>query len=316
MAFDGTTELAQLDPPGDDVIAPWAQMDRAAARVARYGWRSGRALEVRGIRSGDDAGVTLDGDGRTVAPALMAQSGAVEVFVVSAGALSLVRFSPPPPAPPVALGSGAPPAPAPKADARVVWSTRMPAASYEAVRAAMGPASLGDARAVVVVAQAQGAVELHLLESAGDAPPRVRRARVADVRALPWSEPAARIAADGAVHVALVVASDERHRAVRVVDVLFPPGSGEGKPEVGPAVSLAGAPRAAAAAYPATTREVTPRTWAVLLQDGRVTSSVAPGEAHAAGRDPVLPLQLLPMSSATYMLLATPAGQLSLDVLH
>jgi hypothetical protein len=324
IAFDSLRFLAPTGGGADELIAPWANTGTTSIELGRYGWRVGPELAVA-----DGTRFRLPGPARLLRPALAAAAG-VEQAVVLGGDLALVRFPAPRPQVPepiVGATIRAAPTAGPPEPPAVLWRRPLPG-PVEAGRCCLAPPAVGDRRAVVLVTRTEGGVRFHLAGSVGGGEPDGwREVEIPDAHPLPESEPAVRFGADGSVHAAVVLGADAEPKRLGLASVVWPADPGE-KPRVGYDPDGSAAPRstadpgrwaepvAAAAAFPLASRDTARLEWAVLLDDGRVIYGAAPGHPHRMPGAVPVPLQLLPMSVATYLLSVAPEQTPRFALLH
>jgi hypothetical protein len=151
----------------------------------------------------------------------------------------------------------------------------------------------------------------------GDSHPSVRSVKVPGVVPLPAAEPALRFEPDGTVRASALFAESGQPRGLVLVDATWPPGAADGRVTAREHVAtLAGPARAAAVTYSVARLSPGRREWLVLLADGSTVFSASPAEHHHLAAAPVLPLQMLAMSQATYVLAADKQGFPQLLPLH
>lgn len=124
---------------------------------------------------------------------------------------------------------------------------------------------------------------------------------------LPDSEPGLAIGSDGTIRASLLVADPEHTRAISIVDWQWNPQEAAGEPKRQPAVNLMQDPRAAAAVY-SLDPGVPRRDWVILYGNGSdiVVTSRSPTKPRMLNGTPLAPLQLLPRSQMSYLLLKHP----------
>jgi len=287
--------IAAADPRAETVFAAWTNYQGMGTPAPGAGWQAGPVLGLGVFGSAHSPTVTLPEVPRLVRPALGDVSGDLDLFALGdrGASLSLVHFP---------ARGGAP---------AVVWSQPVPA-RVVAARAAIAPQSQGSGRFAVLVTGGESAPGLTLVSAGGGGAPAFRSVPLGDLHPLEASEPAIYVGPDGTVHTSALLATGPDARGLAVVDVAWRP-AGDPSVEIGKAIPLAAGFRAAIAAYSvAGSRR---REWIVLLGDGRLMSSRAPGVERDPTGKPVAPLDLLPMSSASY-LLTLRNGLLQFEALH
>ncbi len=278
-----------------DLLLPWTNYNRQAELTKWRAWREGTALLALATAFPAPQRLELGAAPRTlVRPALMAQSGELDIFFITAGApeLALARF-------PAPKWEGA------QTPASVLWKTPLPGESV-ALRSAIAPYNLGSQRQVLAVTQEAGAVAVHLMNAGDGSRAGVwQSTRIANATLLPGTMPALRVDREGVSHAALLLQlPDKDKRLFAVADLAF---GHDGKPvgnaTVKPLGALDATPLAATAAYVVMPGTGMRRDWAVLLNNGRLLHSSHDGTiSHVLQAAPVLPLQLLPLGAGTYLL--------------
>lgn len=126
---------------------------------------------------------------------------------------------------------------------------------------------------------------------------------------LPESEPGLAIGVDGTIRASLLVADPEHTRAISIVDWQWNPQGPLSEPNRQPAVNLMQNPRAAAVVYALGLGSGVPRRdWVILYGNGSeiVVTSRSSAKPRVLNGTPVTPLQLLPRSQMSYLLLKHP----------
>jgi hypothetical protein len=264
------------------------------ARVhSRFGWRAGEVMVMTGIpglpSSQEVRFIRPRGAGRLVRPAMLAESGDVDVMALEGGdgrTLWLMRLPP--------AGQGQP---------GVVASVQLPGEALSA-RAALAPASAGETRAAVVIMPSQhNGAQIALVQFApGGNKPTVRTVAVEHAYALPASEPGIHVDMDGTVHTSVLFAGDESLHKLFIASVIWPASGGGGQLDRGAASELPGPPRAAAVTYSVSHGSAGRRAWVVLLENGQVVSGGWPTGPRTLHGTPSLPLDLVAMSKMSYLL--------------
>jgi hypothetical protein len=124
---------------------------------------------------------------------------------------------------------------------------------------------------------------------------------------MPCSQPALHVDPDDTVHAAFLLANDPALRDLSLVHVTYgPDGSPIAPPEIIKLDPLPARSRAATVAFQILA-DGTPRSeWVVLLdaEDPSIVSSQSPSRVQPLEAHPALPLELLPRTKATYLLVA------------
>jgi hypothetical protein len=276
-----------------DLLSPWTNYNRMAELAKWRAWREGSALV--GLVTGFPSAQRLELGAvpqSIVRPALMARSGELDIFFVTAGKpeLGLARF-------PAPKWEGA------QTPARVLWRSPV-AAQPVAARCAMAPENAGSQRRVLLVTQEQGAVSVWFMNAAeGSSAGQWVTAKIPNAVAMPGAEPGLRVAEDGASHAAILLLTDPAARRFAIADMVFGrDGKLKGEIAVKPLGQLEAGPKAAAAAYTIAQGAAIRRDWVVLLENGKVVHSGSEGETRQLIGVPVLPLQLIPLSAGSYLL--------------
>jgi hypothetical protein len=280
-------KLLPVVPAGErirEVIGLWANFDRFALLMNKFVWVSDGVVGVQGGVAGEVTSrmpIPADFD-RIVRPALVRESGQVDVLLLSAsrGELELIRFP--------ATGNPA-----------VVWTASV-ASAPEAMRATLAPRGQGGAATAILLGRAGAQVQATLVESVQSGA-RARTASIGNVWLLPDSEPALRIDDGGTVHVSFVAARDSQLRSISVVDLAWTASSSV-EQKISEPVQLDDAVRAAAVTYSATTRDPARREWVAVLKNGGVIGSRTRGNIRQVRGTVVMPLQVLAMSQMCYLL--------------
>jgi hypothetical protein len=295
--------VAPADPKATALIGPWANHNRMESLLNRFGWQAGAVLGIEGLAGSPGLRFTLpEIPSPLIRPALMSDSGDVDVIVLraNAGSLAMIRF-------PIARAG---------AEARIVWTLPL-AAPPVAARAAIGPRSAGSRRnAILIVPDGSTGSKMILVESGGDqATPVLREGVLPDATPLPGAEPAIMVDSDGTIHASAIFVEGANQRNVFVADIKWPPGSGAASPSRGKTFKLPGTPRSAQVTYSVTSKSPR-REWLVLLQDGSVVFSGSPNRPRKVDGSPALPLDLVAMSQMTYLLTLDKQGLPRLELMH
>jgi hypothetical protein len=301
----GEIELGEMiraaTPPPNSLqaIAPWTNFDRSEVFFARFGWQAPGAIGIESGPPEESVKVAVPGDPTVIAPALMTEEGGTTVFTYTPASLTMLSFPLP--------AEGAPP-PA----AKVQWSTPV-APPIRAAAAALGPPPHNLIFAITVSQTATGA-ELKLFEGNGNG--GARTAEVKGARVLANSEPALWVDNRGAAHVAGLFAEDNLFRRVYLAELVWNGSDVSPKVDRQGAFQLPRPCRASTVAFSVTPARPPRLNWVILLEDGSVLTNLSPSAPYRTNRTPLLPLQLLGMSSATYLLVADPVNFLGFEMLH
>lgn len=315
-------EIAASGQGAATVFGSWRNYQGIGLPAPRCGWQAGTKLGVADFRVTNPLTLTLSAPSRLVRPALMPESGELDVFALSeAGdSLSLVRF----PQPKtdgdetrvVADNPGDAPSllrlPKPSTgggDPRVMWTHDLPGRAMQA-RAALGPKDNGDRRVVVLLMPREEWIAAFVADAGqGEEPPKLRSTDLTGMELLPESEPAVTILADGTIQAAVIVAERRKSgagadsRTYYVADFIWPASQAEpGRSETHLAATLSETPQAAAAGYLVADTGKMRRDWAIVLAKGEgVVSNRSLGKYILTG-SPVVPIELLVLSQFTHIL--------------
>ncbi len=280
-------DLGRVGADAADALSPWANFDRMERLLVWRAWREGGSILARQGAGGEPRRIDTGGAlRRLVRPALMTDSGALEVFALAEGspALLLARFE--------KQGGG-----------RVMWEAALPAMSSGA-RCAMGPARAGEARNVVLTAAQRDSI-LWVYVPAGDGSRAGEPQMLRIPNAVPLAEcdPGVHVDGEGRTHASMLLV---RSGKLAIAEVIF--GAG-GRVESGPKVTeigaLPGPAAAGAVAYLADANAPVQRHWMVLLADGEIVSS-------AGGVD--RPIRLPAPAARPLELVSLPTGGVLLAV--
>jgi hypothetical protein len=281
ISLTSLSRIAAANSQADTVFGAWTNYEGMGTPAPGAGWQAGAALGLGIFGSRNSPSIALPAVPRLVRPALGNISGGLDVFALlnRGSQLSLVHFP--------AEGSPA-----------VAWSQTLPSPAI-AARASIAPESQGGKRFVALVTGGNSGAGLTLVSDATGSKPTYRNLSLRELFPLESSEPAIYVGPDGTVHISALLAASPAARTLKVVDVAWPL-AGEPLVEVGKPILLPARFRGAMAAYSvAGSRR---REWAVLLENEQVMTGKAPGIARKMTGQPVVPLELLPMSAFTYLL--------------
>lgn len=293
--------VAPAPPEAAAVFGPWTNHDRLDSLLNRFAWQAGSLVGIEGLAGTPGATFRFPEQSRLVRPALMPDSGEVDVLALVDGSrtVEMVRF----------------PSPRDGSGVRAAWRTQLGAAAAGS-RAALAPRTAGTRRAAVFILPEKTDSQILLAEAGpGDVQPVLRSVRIDGAAPLPDSEPGIAFAADGTVYASAILSERGQPRNAFVADIRWPPGSGDGAVTRENIKRLPGAPRSAAATF-SVTRGARRREWIVLLQDGAVVFSGSPGRPRTTTGTPSLPLKLLAMSKMTYLLTLDKQGLPRFELMH
>ncbi|HUT35740.1 MAG TPA: hypothetical protein VNE39_19790 [Planctomycetota bacterium] len=306
VTLAGLSRLAPADAGAETVFGPWMNCAGFGAPSPRAGWQAGNLLGVADFPGTEVQRIALPTPPLLVRPAVTPATGEMDVFVVNASArsLALLRFPMPQDG-----GQDAP---------RSLWAVPLPSAPL-AARAAIGPAGRGNARVAVFLVKAPEGLQAVLADAgAGTTAPRLRTVAIEGKHALPASEIAVRVADDGSVHAAALVAEDAQATRLCIADATWSPdAAAPGQVSVAAAATtLPGPSRASAVGYSVAPGGPPRRDWAVLLGGSRILSSASPHEPHTLQGTVVVPIEMLAMSRLTYVLTRHPEDVVRLERVH
>lgn len=290
-----------LPAEADGVYAPWTRLHRSDLDDLRTGWSSPKALA---IETSEEPGSTVsfaipDGT-QPVYPSFLLRDGNVLGFVRNPKAIQLVRFP----------QSGS---------AKVEWEAK--AGACTATSATLSKE--GDIAYVLTVGENLGpefgdetdVLPVSLYQAGQSEPLAVE---LPSALPLADSEPSVWTDAEGGLHSALLVqdraaAKKEEDAEEPPVEISFvrirwnpPPDVNDGKPVVTRTrvASLApdAKPIASRVCHKVAAAGAHRVDWVILLANNRLMSSTTPTQTQPVPAKLVMPLQLIPMSVATYLL--------------
>lgn len=293
--------IAEVRPVGGDatdLLTAWSNYNRMADLPKWRAWREGATLHATAGAFAEPLTLDLGAVPQALArPALMTRDGALDVFVVAAGGreLQLVRF----PAQPRG-GVAAP----------TVLSRAPLPAGLTGVRVALAPGGASVERHVVVTWDERDSFLVgHLKFSAKGEAGLMAITRFPEAKSLPNSEPALRVEADGSARVSALCMTTKGGGAPRlaVVDLAVAPGDDAPvKSEIAESGALRFPPRAAAVSFVVSAGAAVRRDWVVLFDENRILNSRSTPELHRLDAPPALPLQLVTITDASYLLTLHP----------
>jgi hypothetical protein len=289
LRVTGTRIIHQVGPQASEPFCPWTNYNRADGLGGWHGWREGSRLFALAMEEENPQSFDLGSDKvRLIRPALMLRNREMDLFYLSPDrrTLGMIRFHTP------GKGAAKPP--------EAAWTLELPEPAISA-RAAMGRESAGSPRVVTLLSQHGTQIAVRLVRIEDTRARLSAPVRVEDAHALPDCEPGLVVGADGTVHAAAVFTRDPGHKEPAMLEVLFPASASS---EVGVRVSLLGeveSPLASSSvAYPATEGGDDVAHVISRLADGTLRSGQ---ETVSVPAPPAMPLELLRMSGATYLLL-------------
>jgi hypothetical protein len=270
----------------ETTLAAATNFVRASLFFSRYGWSGGGAIGFEDSPKG--VSVAFDLGGATVVrPALMTETGDVDVYLLRGADFRLRRFP---------RGSN---------DSREIARGTLPGTPTAAC------AALGQHSSALITA-AQIGNDVHVIVNELGKPAKTLVVTNAD---LPRSSrPAAAYDHDGGIRAAIVLTENKAHKRAFVADFDF--GTAGNKLQRSSTYEISEPIQAAAVAYQITESRKPRRDWAILLTDSTVVSSRNPGTPFELSGKPVLPLQLLSMSEMLYLLALDEKELLKMNMLH
>ncbi len=286
------TGLAMAGATATDMLSPWTNYNRQEELTKWRAWREG--AELLALANGFstpqrlDLGVTPRA---LVRPALMTSDGLLDVFALSGSGseLLLARF-------PAPNWSGEPDPP------RIMWRTPLPK-GVVAARCALGSQAAGNPKRVVVVSQDGSELVLSHLDTGEGSHPGAWASVKVPGFAMPNTEPGVRIDDQGVTHVAVVFEVDRARRELGIVDASFAAGGGIMRaPDIKLIGTLESAPKASVASYTIAAGAAIRRDWAVLEENGLVLHSQGSGRLLRPRNTLAIPLEMVCLTSASYLL--------------
>jgi len=288
-----TADTTPLPMDANAVYAPWTRFNRVDLDESRAGWISTKAI---GIETSEEPGsaVTfeLSKDAVPVYPPFLLRDGRVLGWLRTNRTLQLVEF-------PV---SGSP--------AKLEWEASCDGTTVSSAVAALSRE--GDIPCAMTVGQPSGGEVDTLpvsLYRAGSGDPIV--VEIPDAIPLPDSEPTAWVDKEGGVHAALLVQDKPKSKDAKTISTSYVEINWTPPPEVEkPVVNryqvvstpVENAPVASRVCHSIARAGAFRVDWVIQLADGKSLSRTAPTEPQSFPGKPVRPLQLMPMSTATYLL--------------
>ncbi len=299
--------ITSIPPDVQQVLTPWANYTSTTSFWPWTGWRHGNDLYFSYSADHPPLHAGLgEGGAMVVSPALETSKGIMDVDVDVAvlskteNALRILRLM----------------SPKDPVDGKLEW--RVPAKvewlrSWKldftpvAARSFLAPKKLGSARKVVLLESQSGGVGVHLYDI-DNSTDDLRVLIVPKVYALPGSEPGAYVDDKGTSHVSFVASASADLKQLVIVDTHFPAKATD-KPtsEVQRLRAIADVPTDTAVAFQARADRPMRRDWVVAMRDGSLLHE-SQERAMRTDRPVVLPLNVVRMSQATYVLTADKTG--------
>ena len=297
-----THVLAPIAEAGADATAPFSTAVRFTSAELMNSWvgyRDAAGLVALGAGA-NPVKYPLHDQDRVVQDPFLLAGGEMDVPILRAGGLALVRFPKP--------GAGASP--------RELWSATVREPPLEAAAAERIDRAGG--RRIAFTSWAHGGLHLWLLDAASDKAMVTGPIRAGEARPLPGARPAVRIEPDGAVR-AIVLYQRTTKRAGTSTDLLVlfearfrPDGAPAGAPTL---TDLGDVPAAIAASAVAFLDSGDP-IWAVQLTTGELWHSYAQQRLQKIPGTIVAPLELLPRGPDAYVLVLPKQGAPTLYALR
>jgi hypothetical protein len=278
------SQLFEVPEGATAVAALWADFNRAGEMVSpRYVWLNGQTAAVQEFQSPP---ITFDlGKDAVVRPGIMTRDGVALLVTWSGAHVNLTRIPR-------------------KGTASKAWELTLPL-----------PASAGRAWitsdgkiTAVFVAEHSSRVCMFLVQDGKV----IANTEVQDSALLPRSEPALSISPDGTIRSTVLVADPKRQRSISTVEWKWKPGEGEVAPKRETAVDLAQDAKAAEVIYSFSPGEPR-RDWVILCGSNILVTGRSPRRPRVLKGTPVLPLQLVPRTEMSYLLVEDPKQILYLD---
>lgn len=298
------TSIYMAGSQATDVLVPWTNYNRQAALAKWQAWREGSSLfglvtsfkEAQRLELGAVPHLL-------VRPAIMLNNGQMDVFAVNEQGSELMCAHFPPPN---WKGAQNPP--------QILWRTRLPFAA-ECGRAAISPRNIGNEMHVIVVGHENGELKVAHMNVLGGQSGSWSVTDVAAGNTIANTEPGFQIDREGGIHVAFPF--ENQTGEVVIADLRL---TKEGKlvhaVELTPVGKLPSAPKASAASYVITADGPPRRDWAILLDNGSVIHSFNAHVPQQLRGAPAMPLELISLTSAGYLLVAGKSGNPEFEYLH
>ena len=291
--------VAPLPESAEQVLLPWTNFSRQGLMFWWRAWREGTHLSALATRAAKPERLDIgEAAHHLIRPALMSGSRDLDVFAFApkSSELILARFPAPPPFP--QTGEGAPP--------HILWRLPLPHPPLMG-RCALAPVSRQSERHIVIVAQdGEFLLIQHCNAGDGTKPGPLETARLRNAFPIPGVEPGIETDAQGVTHLAVLYATDAARRHISIVDIVIGADGKAQKPEFTRLTVLPDAPVAGAICYQLAANAPMRRDWAILMKNGEVAHSVAPGHPQRLDAAPTVPLELLALSKASYLLTSDP----------
>ena len=296
---DGTVETpatskfvpaVKVPAAAQSTLVPWTNFDRASVFFSRFGWEQKGEIGVAEVPQAPPIELPLAG-ATVLHPALMVESGAMNLFLLRGQNLTLARI--------------------PHEDGKPqnVWQCTLPGGGV-AGGSALGPVASGSPLAAAVVIPHTEAISIAVVQDG-----KFRSHRFEKLHVLPNSTPAIAFAAGGEIRTSVVVADSADLKNAVILDLIWEAGKPEPRMSKSNPIPLTAKVSGASAVY-APVGEPPRRDWVIAFADGTVVSSREPQVHRHFGSGPVLPLQLAARQQQTYLLVNDPVEVLGLALLH
>ncbi|EPX62323.1 hypothetical protein D187_008510 [Cystobacter fuscus DSM 2262] len=301
------SDVGAVGPPTVQPLSAWTNTDRMELLGVWRAWSDGATVFALPSQTPARQQLRLDAPpALIVRPALMPPTGELDMFVIPPGKneVTLARFRPSEDAAPSGSRVGHVSLPAP----------------IQSARAALGSPEKGNVRYVVLTTQEEGqGLSLHTLhtERGGTLGATVTTVPIPGAWALTNSEPGLWIDKKGALSAAVLVSTDPAGRDVALAEVhIGHDGKAERPALLTPIGRLPAAARAAVVRFSVSQRRPGRQEWVILLENGEFLSSGAPDQPQRPRHPPVLPLEVAPLSQATYLLTLSASDGPQLELLR
>ncbi len=290
---------ATAAPNAGQALAPWTNFDRSELLFARFGWQgTGEIGFETGLRAkGSTMAAPLDST--VIHPALMTEDGSITVFTHTPASVSMASF-------PAPVKGGV-------TSAGRVQRTRPTPEPTRAAAAALGPRPQNLVCAITVSENDRG---VKVTRFDGDGDHGAPAAEVENARILPNSEPALWVDSRGGITAAILLAENSLYRRVFLAEVVWNDVNDSPKVTRRTPIELPRDSRASAVTFSVTQTRPPRMNWVILMEDGSLLTDRSPSAPYHPLRRPLLPLQLLGMSSSTYLLVESPEDYLAFEAIH
>jgi hypothetical protein len=301
----GVIRLAEPPIGAADVLSPSAGHSRFDDLFGWIAWREGGDLVVLPSTGVGTGRIALGFEPALVLrPALATGSHQLDIFVIGGGALHFVRFED--------QGYGAPPA------GSVLWSVPLPSSVVAAAVVAQPGAEDHVRHLVLVSTSSDGAVLLHAAVNGTRAPTGFSEAVIGDYVPTSDAPPGLLAQAKGGVRASVLMASSDDPRRYRLLEVLLGRQAESEASAHNVSITLPTEPVAARVGYFRHQDGGFRRSWVIRGKDGIDYGRGPSGGTMVlrSARTEVVPLELLVLSQAAYLLGPSPVGGLALEHLE